>query len=558
MAPEIFVNRRIAAVLGAAAMLASCHSDAHSIVGVVSDGFGPVGGATVRIQTTDRAVLTDAAGRFEIATNESVRITAWAPGHIIAGGDEHAPGEDIQIEMIGIPVEDNPDYAWLSAVDDPGLGENQACAVCHSSHGTNLDVALPADQWLEDAHSKSAQNPRFLSMYVGTDVNGNQSPPTRYVQNPDYGRIPLRPDPVLPYYGPGYVLDFPDTNGNCAACHIPAEDIDDPYSVDPRSVEGVAAEGVTCDVCHKVWDVNLNDSSGLPDPTRPGVLAYEFRRPPEGHQFFAGPYDDVAPGEDTFSPLQSESAYCAGCHHGVFWDTTIYDSYGEWLASPYSDPVTGATCQDCHMPPTGATVFVLPDQGGLVRDPDTIPGHLMPGATDKALLRSAVTMSVDAGHNGDRVTVTVEIFNNRTGHHVPTDSPLRHLILLVDATGEDGQALRLIDGPTVPAWGGIGDAAVGRYAGLPGTAYAKVLEELWTEVSPTGAYWNPTRVLSDNRIPAMGKDVTTYVFAAPRDGDPSIDVTLLFRRAFIDLADQKGWDDADIPMAEASLTLSES
>ncbi len=182
----------------------------------------------------------------------------------------------------------------------------------------------------------------------------------------------------------------------------------------------------------------------------------------------------------------------------------------------------------------------------------------MPGATDKALLRSAVTMSVDAGHNGDRVTVTVEIFNNRTGHHVPTDSPLRHLILLVDATGEDGQALRLIDGPTVPAWGGIGDAAVGRYAGLPGTAYAKVLEELWTEVSPTGAYWNPTRVLSDNRIPAMGKDVTTYVFAAPRDGDPSIDVTLLFRRAFIDLADQKGWDDADIPMAEASLTLSES
>jgi hypothetical protein len=395
-------------------------------------------------------------------------------------------------------------------------------------------------------------------MYAGTDLDGNQSPPTRYVQNRDYGRTPLRPDPALPFYGPGYVLDFPDTKGNCAACHIPAEAVDDAYAVDPRFVEGVASEGVTCDVCHKVWDVHLDASSGLPDPTRPGVLAYEFRRPPEGHQFFAGPYDDVAPGEDTYSALQSESAYCAGCHHGVFWETTVYDSFGEWLASPYSDPTTGATCQNCHMPPTGAGVFALPDEGGLTRDPDTIPGHLMPGATNEALLRSAVTMKVEADRYGDRVSVTVEIVNDRTGHHVPTDSPLRHLILLVTATSEGGQTLPLLDGPTVPSWCGTDEAVAGHYGGRPGTAYAKVLEELWTEVSPTGAYWNPTRVLSDNRIPALGSDNTTYTFAVRSDADVSIDVVLLFRRAFIDLADQKGWSDADIQMAEENLTMSGS
>ena len=207
------------------------------------------------------------------------------------------------------------------------------------------------------------------------------------------------------------------------------------------------------------------------------------------------------------------------------------------------------------MPPTGADVFALPDQGGLTRDPDTIPGHLMPGASDEALLRSAVTMKVEADRDVAHVNVTVEIVNDRTGHHVPTDSPLRHLILLVDAASENGQALQLLDGPIVPSWCGTDDAAAGHYAGRPGTAYAKILEELWTEVSPSAAYWNPTRVLSDNRIPAMGSDTTTYVFAAPADGQVQIDVELLFRRAFIDLAIQKGWDTSDIRMAEATLTL---
>ncbi len=40
--------------------------------------------------------------------------------------------------------------------------------------------------------------------------------------------------------------------------------------------------------------------------------------------------------EDTYLPLYQQSQYCAPCHYGIFWDTTIYNSYGEWLDSPYS------------------------------------------------------------------------------------------------------------------------------------------------------------------------------------------------------------------------------
>jgi hypothetical protein len=289
----------------------------------------------------------------------------------------------------------------------------------------------------------------------------------------------------------------------------------------------------------------------------PGILSYEFRRPPEGHQFFAGPLDDVAPGEDAYSPLQHESAYCAGCHYGVFWDTTVYNSYGEWLASPYSDPETGRTCQDCHMPSRGDTRFARPDQGGLERDPGTIVSHEMRGITDEAFMRSALTMTADASRVGGEVLVEVAITNDRTGHHVPTDSPLRHLILIVEATSADGSTLAQTDGPTVPAWGGVGDPADGYYAGLPGTGYAKVLQEFRSEQFPTGAYWNPTRVLSDNRLAAMETDRSRYAFSAPEPGDVTVDVVLVFRRAYRELADQKGWSDPDVVMAHRSARVTD-
>lgn len=200
---------------------------------------------------------------------------------------------------------------------------------------------------------------------------------------------------------------------------------------------------------------------------------------------------------------------------------------------------------------------VAPHKGGVERDPMTIHAHTQPGAMDEELLQDAVALDASAALQDEQIVITVTITNDNTGHHVPTDSPLRHLILLVQATDASGDPLPLLDGPTVPEWGGVGDPAEGYYAGLPGTAYAKILEEVWTEVSPSGAYWNPTRVVSDNRIPALGSDTTDYAFTAPDRGEVAVEVILLFRRAFIELMDQKGWEMPDIVMSQQSVTISE-
>jgi hypothetical protein len=532
----------------------------NSIRGVVLDREVGVPGAIVRIQATDRSTVSGAHGSFEMSTagmiDTSFKLTAWARGYYIAGPVSVKSGErDVEIHLLPHGTRDNPGYQWLPTTGIKGEGENQACAACHSSKGTSLSYTLPVDEWLLDAHSQAARNPRFLSMFSGRDITGNMSKPTRYFQTRDYGTLPLPPDTSQKYYGPGFKLDFPDKNGNCASCHAPVAAISAPYDTDPVSVSGVGAEGVNCDFCHKVWDVRLDPVSGLPFENRPGVLSFELRRPFGKHQFFAGPLDDVAPGEDTYSPLQRESQICAPCHHGVFWGTTIYNSFGEWLASPYSHPKNGKTCQGCHMPQTGARYFTRPDKGGLNRDPGKIFNHRMPGAMDKQLLANAVTMSVTAARRHEEIAVSVSIVNDLTGHHVPTDSPLRHLILLVKATDRKGIILQQTGGPKLPDWCGVGNPANDCYAGLPGKAFAKILKEEWTHISPTGSYWNPTRIVSDNRIAALATDISNYTFTSKRKGAMSVHVILLFRRAYKELMDQKGWQIPDIIMEQESIIL---
>jgi hypothetical protein len=549
----------LAAILAAAGVYAHGLNKAATIKGVVRGPQGPIAGANVRLQTSSIRTTTDADGSFNLTLPDgmdSAVLTAWAPGHYIGGGTEYRAGErEIEVLLERHGEFDNREYEWVSAFAE--AGNEKACENCHSEQG-NPESELPFDRWRIDAHANSVHNRRFLTMYLGTDVHGNKSPPTRYQTNQDYGKTPGSPRDDRPYYGPGYKIDFPATAGNCAACHAPLAAVNNPYGVDPSHLEDVEAEGIGCDFCHKIWDVTLDPRNGLPFDNRPGVISYILRRPEEGHQLFTGPHDDVAPGEDVYSPIQRESRYCAPCHSAKFWGIEIYNSYGEWLASPYANPGSQTTCQDCHMPSGRSERFARPAVGGKKRAPGTIFGHKMPGAGDAKLLQNAVTMSASAEAHDDTLEVRVEILNDRTGHSVPSDSPLRQMILIVRGVGSDGRALDQCGGPVLPDWCGQGDPDDGYVSGFPGKAYAKILEELWTGVYPSGAYWSQTQIRSDNRIEPFESDETTYLFRLPEDGEAVVDVLLLHRRAFIELSDWKGWETEDIEMARQTLRIDEN
>jgi hypothetical protein len=325
----------------------------------------------------------------------------------------------------------------------------------------------------------------------------------------------------------------------------------------PLVSSGDGADGISCDFCHKIASVIIDPKTGLPKPDMPGILSMQLTRPEEGQQIFYGTLIDV-PRRDTYLPLLGQSEYCAPCHYGVFGGVvgagevtggvTIYNSFGEWLDSPYSDPKTGKTCQQCHMPVSPANWYVFPEQGGLTRDYAQLHNHTMPGAADDQLLQNAVSLKSTVRHNGDQLQVDVQVTNDQTGHDVPTDAPTRSMILVVEAWDAAGKPLKLSQGPVNPAWSGnLGEK--------PGKTFAKVLKDQWTGEIPTAAYWRPVEIVEDNRLKAMATDHTRYVFDLPAGQAARVNIRLVYRRTFQKLAEQKGFTDPDILMEENTIQV---
>jgi hypothetical protein len=484
-----------------------------SVSGTVAGVDGPLAGARVRVRATDNLTFTNGQGQFvlhDVPAGQPVQVTAWYTGYYIVGRTVTPTVSGVSLTLRPLHTADHPDYAWVSPISGTSAG---ACGNCHP---------MIVDQWQPNAHGRAVFNDRFYSLYDGTDISGTE------------------------VVTPGYLLDFPGTAGNCASCHAPGAGIDGYLTTNMDHVREVITAGVHCDYCHKVGGVYLDSATGTVYPNAPGVAGQRVLRPPAGDDIFFGQFDDI-PDPDSYLRLYDQSQYCAPCHQFSFWGTPIYESFNEWLASPY--PAEGVTCQQCHMPPTGDSYFALPEVGGLPHPPEQIPSHRDIGAADAELLQNTVEMSLTVEQIGGLARVTVAIFNDAAGHDVPTDYPGRQLILLVAATDGQGQPLNQVAGPTVPFWGGD-------QAGRPGTAFAKVLQDALSGAYPVVSYWKQSFIRSDNRIAALATATTTYWFALP-EGAAGVEVNaqLLFRRLYAATAGSKGWNVPDILMEERAGVL---
>lgn len=562
-------------------VLVACARDANSdgqrlpmtIRGVVRSEAGPVSDAIVQLQGTTVRTTSDSNGAFTLhgeglGGRDAVTVTAWADEHFI-GATRVAPGagdERVEIALQPLFDKDNHTYNWFSF---NGKSGSESCALCHREYA----------EWKLDAHAKASTNPRFVQLYRGTNAEGKRGQPTRLVAE---GKA-APPDPALPDYGPGFKLDNADRAGNCAACHAPMSAKVETQNgcawsgchstgtadraeaakavrhtirgISPMGVGSMAEEGVGCEFCHVVHSVRLDQHTQLPFGDSPGILSLNLRRPPEGQKLFFGTMTDANRAGVTHSPQMATSQACAACHYGVMGGVVsnmkmtggveVYNSYGEWLNSPYAEPQTGKTCQDCHMPDAGAGYSVPPEHGGVARPGYKYHSHKMAGADSKSLMWNALTLTGAAERNGDALRVSVSVTNDKTGHAVPTDAPIRSVMLVVEAFDAQGHPLALRDGPQLPDW-------AGDFSGRAGRAYAKILKDLWTGEAPTAAYWRQIELVEDTRIFPMKSDASDYVFAAPQ-GAATVKLKLIYRPAFYKLAQQKGWPNEDFVMAEQTI-----
>jgi len=291
------------------------------------------------------------------------------------------------------------------------------------------------------------------------------------------------------------VLDHPTASAliqdDCSTCHMPMQRsaaraaggkglVFDRFPTKRGTdvLDSLAADGVSCSMCHQIQRERLGDSSSFN-----GGFVVDTTTPIERRPVF-GPYEVnlghrmVMHSSSSFVPTQSdhirESELCATCHT-LF--TPTLDSTGrrvgtlpeqmpflEWRHSAYRDE---RSCQSCHMPLVvakgdsvpitsvqgqprpdvrrhwfpGANFFVL---GMLKRYASELAVEALPHEFDavvtqtREVLAHAATVSVHSasatpGHIAAHVEVT-----NLTGHKLPTAYPSRRAWLHVTVRDRSG------------------------------------------------------------------------------------------------------------------------
>ncbi len=508
------------------------------VVEVTLDG-APVEGATIAQGGNPDRWTTDADGRATVtwdtrvegdqvvmATHSDARIAMDfaddALETVAAGGSP----DPIALALTRFSTVDNIDYAFQDPGEPSRRGTTGQCLHCHQTMG---------EDWFASPHASSARNPWLHDVYAGVATAfADQESCVAAGGQWWAGLQPGTGDPAERcYLGDGTLPDLnegcgdsspcdgvADQTGGCADCHAPGIDgeVGGRDLLDAR--DHAFAYGVHCDVCHKIEGVDVDD----PDPGVAGRL--RILRPSEPGTVVGlteqpltfGPYDDVPNPRMGSVPRDvfRSSVLCAGCHQldatvllpGASIDETrwpegrlpIQSTYAEWLAGPYgsTDGNSGASCQSCHMPADG-DVGNSADLGNIIEDTDPgvaagwwrEPGEVRrhawfgPRSDEQRMLDLAAVVTLSASSDGDDVVVDATTANVGPGHALPTGEPMRHLLLLVDATC-DGAAWPATGGDAVPELGGALDekGAADDWAVWPG---AQVGERIRV-VRRTGAY----------------------------------------------------------------------
>lgn len=318
----------------------------------------------------------------------------------------------------------------------------------------------------------------------------------------------------------------------------------------------LAADGVSCSVCHQI----LPDNLGTPESLVGRFKIDETSRPGERHEF--GPFDDVDKGHttimhssSTFEPKEGtqirSAELCATCHTlltkaldaqgNVIGELPEQVPYQEWAHSDYKDQ---QTCQACHMPVVEeevpiTSVFGEPRKGfsrhtfvganfllqrilnryrkdlGVVAEPQELDAAI--NRTLAHLQSKSATIEIrDAEVRNGRLQAGVHI-ENLSGHKLPTAYPSRRVWLHFTVRDRNGGVV-FESGALTPSGlirGNDNDADPARfephYKEIRSSDEVQIYESIMVdgEGAVTTGLLRALRYEKDNRLLPRGFDKTT-------------------------------------------------
>lgn len=267
----------------------------------------------------------------------------------------------------------------------------------------------------------------------------------------------------------------------CLRCHAPMALSNGDYDLQ----EGVTREGVSCDFCHTVTGVDLENSK-MPYSMEPGLVKRGIIKEA------GSPTHEVA-----YSALHGTSEFCGGCHNYYTDDgVPIMTTYDEWLAGPYSKQ--GVQCQNCHMV-LGEGKIVTEE----VKQTHATNFHVHSLIHDTDQLRSALEIEITGiDRRGRDLRVAVDVENVGSGHMLPTGMPMREVVLTVNAS-----------------WGDQTRTQERRYR-------RRLIDEAGRAlVSDVESMLFGAQVASDNRIGPKEKRTERFEFTVPESGSVKVSAT---------------------------------
>ena len=373
-----------------------------------------------------------------------------------------------------------------------------------------------------------------------------------------------------PYWQAGVrreVMDHPGSRAaiedTCATCHMPMARFHSTNNGGAGEVfanlapwdNSLAADGVSCTVCHQIQDDNFGD-----DASFTGGFVIETSLALGERQIF-GPHE-VDAGRQTvmrsatqFVPSTSEhlaeSELCATCH--TLFTETLGDAgeevgmfaeqvpYHEWLHSDYR---TTNTCQSCHMPELvedapitsvlgqlrpavsqhvfrGGNAFMLGilnkyrGELGVTALPQELDASAR--STREFLESETARVSVDSARMGGSTLELGVAVESLSGHKLPTAYPSRRAWLRVAVTDAAGNTL--FESGALRPDGSIagndndedGSRFEPHYTAIDSADEVQIYESVMVDVRDevTTGLLSGARYIKDNRLLPRGFDKST-------------------------------------------------
>jgi hypothetical protein len=546
--------------------------ESFSVSGRVVDQDGmPVEGATVLQggRSTEPTTASAGDGTFTLTMSYpgfgTPTVVASKVGFRTAGVELfELPVEPLELVVRAAKPPDNEGYVY----GEPGKGKDPSTLFCGHCHDTI------ASEFQTSKHAQAARDPLVQDLYAGV----SEAHPTKAACEAAggswrLGRVPGSAAEAMAkcYLGGGVLPDLnatcangslscddpalpaaaaPMNFGGCADCHAPGMD----GKAGGRNLldaTGVGYEnGVHCDFCHKVADVELALAPGTGGRLRVQRPHETTSNGPPGGKLrpvMFGPLLDV-PNPLMGASLQpkfSQAVFCAGCHEdrqaALLPGTSlaprfaeglpVHTTYSEWLAGPYAP--AGVPCQHCHMPANDeldssadlGNPYTASITFGFPRPPEQIRRHIFRSPLvalspqGLRLIDTALTSSVAPALKNGNLEVEVAVGNLGCGHAVPTGEPMRAVVMIVEALC-DGVALAANGGVTLDEVGGA------KLRGSVGAGISVVNTTLaWTAatsvatkgdvvrvVRPTNTYidYDGIELFAGNQLPAAEKGMPLF------------------------------------------------